>query len=79
MSRCRTKRRMGAHGCVHPSFGMTLTFQKKKKNSRQKNLESWCHTKRRMGMATHAHSPFGITTTQAIIDLFAKRSPIFIL
>ena len=28
-SRCHTKRRMGARGCAHPSFGMTPTFQKK--------------------------------------------------
>ncbi len=27
-----TKRRMGVRGRAHPSFGMTPTFQKKKKN-----------------------------------------------
>ncbi len=27
LCRCHTKRRMGVHGRVHPSFGMTPTFQ----------------------------------------------------
>ena len=27
LSRWHTKRRMGAHGRAHPSFGMTPTFQ----------------------------------------------------
>ncbi len=31
LSRCHTKRRMGAQGRARPSFGMTPTFLKKKK------------------------------------------------
>ena len=31
LSHCHTKRMTGARGRVHPSFGMTLTFQKEKK------------------------------------------------
>ncbi len=31
LSRCHTKRRSGARGRFHPSFGMTPTFPKKKK------------------------------------------------
>ncbi len=34
LSRCHTKRRMDAHGRVHPTFGMTPTFQKKKKKKK---------------------------------------------
>ncbi len=30
LSRCHTKRTIGACGRAHPSFGMTPTFQKKK-------------------------------------------------
>ncbi len=30
LSQCHTKRRMGTHGCAHPSFGMTPTFHNKK-------------------------------------------------
>ena len=48
---------MGAHGRAHPTFGMTPTFQKKKKKKffkenkikiglikiiKNKNLKSWC-------------------------------------
>ena len=32
LSRCHTKRKMGARGRARPSFGMTLTFHKKKKS-----------------------------------------------
>ncbi len=86
LSRCQTKRRMGARGRAHPSFqsfGMTPTFQKKKKkkskffkkNFFQKILKSRCHTKRRAHAAPRARPSFGMTTTQAVRDLFAWHSP----
>ncbi len=78
LSRCHTKRRTGARGRARPSFGMTPTFQKKKKRKEKKiqkiffgNLKSRCHTKRRAGAATRALPSFGMTTTQDINDLFA--------
>ena len=39
LSRCHTKRRIGVHDCAHPSFGMTLTFEKKK--SKKKKKKKW--------------------------------------
>ena len=33
LSHCHTKRRMGVRGRTHPSFGVTPTFQKKKKKT----------------------------------------------
>ena len=55
LSRCHAKRRMGAR----PSFGMTLTCQKKKKKVGVIPKEGWV----------------GMTTTQDIRDLFTWRSP----
>ncbi len=72
LSRCHTKRRMALHGRTHPSFGMTLTFPKKKKN-----LKSRCHTKRRMDVAMRTHPSFGMTMThsQAIRNFFCVTLP----
>ena len=76
LSFCHTKRRMGARGRVHPSFGMTPTFGENNPWRQQSPiLKSRCHTKRRMGTATHAHPSFSMIATQAIRDLFAWRSP----
>ena len=64
LSRCHTKRRMGARGRAHLSFVMTPNFK-------EYILKSRRHTKRRMGMATSAHPSFGMIPTQNIRDPFA--------
>ena len=50
LSRCHTKRRTGAIGRTIPSFGMTLTFQKKKLKfvfSKSKSKKSVSYQKKR--------------------------------
>ena len=69
LSRCHTKRRMGARGRTHPSFGRTHPSF---------GINSLCNrlTKRRAGAATRARPSFGMTMTQDFRDLFAWRSPV---
>ncbi len=70
LSWCHAKRRMGAGGRAHPSFGMTPTFFNLKFFLFYFILffiffwRSQCHTK-------SARPSFGMTTTQDIRDLFA--------
>ncbi len=68
-----SKRRMGAHGRAHPSFGMTPTFREYDL-WRQKTqiLKSQYHTKKRMGAATRAHPTFGMTTTKTFRSVFSR-------
>ncbi len=84
LSQCHTKRRIGARGRAHPSFGMTPTVPKKKKSF---NFYPFCNfftratknrpfilrgliPKEKMGVAMCAHPSFGMTPTQDIRDLF---------
>ncbi len=66
LSRCRTKRTMGAH--AHPYLrrwnrGCNIPISK-----------NWCYTKRRAGAATRSHPSFALTPTQDIRDLFWKHN-----
>ncbi len=61
LSRCHTKKRMGARGHTWPPFGMSPTVQKRKKKKKRKKVVplqlfcglhialSRCHTKKRTG------------------------------
>ncbi len=62
LSRCQTKRRMGA-ATLEKKSKMKEKYQFKKKKKKKK-------PKRRMGVATQVYPFFGMTMTQVIRDIF---------
>ncbi len=64
LSLCHTKRRTGTHGHARSSFGMTPTFQKKKKSKKSVSYQK---------KDGRGHT----TMTQAFGDLFALLSPFY--
>ncbi len=66
LSHCHTKRRTGARGRTHPSFGiLKKNFEICLKYFEFSSFfwKSRCHTKRRAGAAPCARPSFGMTTT----------------